>query len=166
MRNFISGHLLPIIITALLLNLSIPALASSIEALAETERAALRMGYPASAFSKAVQEEIRGALEVWGSKLAERGTETISTRGVIISRTLINLNATKPCINPCSSTSSVPFSTPISARSAISVEERAVLDLSYFTLEVAFLMIFVSSLEIGLMKKLTQYSGNAIIFEK
>lgn len=70
--------MLPTIFTAFYLNLIIPVLPNSFDARTETERVVFRVGYPSSAFSKAVLDDIRSALEVWGTKLAERGTETIS----------------------------------------------------------------------------------------
>ncbi len=84
MRNTISGLMLPIISTAFFLNLSNPALPNSFDVRAKAERVVFRVGFPASAVSKAIQQEMRVALEVWGSKLAERGTETISRVEAII----------------------------------------------------------------------------------
>jgi phosphonate transport system substrate-binding protein len=77
-RNLVPGYKWTAIFTALLLCLSIPpSLANSFDALSGTERVVFRIGYPASAFNRGIMDEVRVALEVWGSKLAERGTQTI-----------------------------------------------------------------------------------------
>jgi phosphonate transport system substrate-binding protein len=42
-----------------------------------TERVEFRIGYPASAFHKAVINDMRAALEVWGTKLAQKETRVV-----------------------------------------------------------------------------------------
>ncbi len=65
-------------------------------------------------------------------------------------------------MNRCSSSSIVPFSTPISAKSAISSVDNAVFDLSYFTFKVTILIALANILEIGLSNIFIQKRGIAI----
>jgi phosphonate transport system substrate-binding protein len=59
------------------LSLTLPASTVQSKSDIQKERVVLKVGYPTSAFSKGIEKDIEVALEVWGSRLAEKATERI-----------------------------------------------------------------------------------------
>ena len=73
-----------VLLGGFLLFLMVPSYAGFINSEPAQEKATLYIGYPASAFVQGLLDEMKVALEVWGSRMAERVTEGIKNINVTI----------------------------------------------------------------------------------